>query len=83
MKTYTMLFVKNYDKIKAIGPIFLTQYNKIKHVQMGPMIQVFKKDKIHSFFQIYIHDSINQFLKNIVCRRSFNVNSSNTTQPYL
>ena len=29
MKTHTILFVKNQDTIKAIEPIFLTQYNKI------------------------------------------------------
>ena len=68
MKTYTMLFVKNKDTIKAIEPIVLTQYNKIiKTFTLDLRFKCLKKRKFTIFsFSKNINDSIHRFLKNAV-----------------
>ena len=65
-----MLFAKNKDTIKAIEPIFLTQYRS------DLKFKSLKKKGFSIFFPKNFNDSIHRFLKNVVFIRSFNVNCS-------
>ena len=92
MKLNTMLFVKNFDAIKGIEPVFLLRHHATQykiHVRINierpyaNHIQVFKNKMILDFFFFQnINDSISGLLKNAVCIDLSNVNYSDNTYPF-